>query len=179
VGEAVAALAQRLAGLEGTAPLMLPAAAGGAAAGVTAGAGEGQEGVSGSWGVGAAHVAASSSSRGISPYVMPGGVAGGLGPGQQVKPPGVSGVTCAPPFVDAVTSTPAGSVRQVQPGVPLPPGKQAPVLTVIVGRGLHSSEGEASVPRAVEGWLMEHKYRYRSGLGVLYVHVRRTGMRAA
>lgn len=33
-------------------------------------------------------------------------------------------------------------------------------LRVIVGKGLHSSGGEASLPRVVEQWLMQHGYRY-------------------
>jgi DNA-nicking Smr family endonuclease len=33
-------------------------------------------------------------------------------------------------------------------------------LRVIVGKGLHSSGGEASLPRVVEQWLQQHKYRY-------------------
>jgi hypothetical protein len=179
----VAALSQRLAGLEGIGPLLMPAA-GGVAAGVTTvpgQVGQGPEGVTGSTArVGAAHVADSSSSnsRGRSPCVRADAV-GMVGTGEQgSKASGVSEVSCAPPSVGAGTSVAAGGVVQVHPGVPLQPGKQAPVLTVIVGRGLHSSEGEASVPRAVEGWLLEHRYRYRSGVGVLHVHVKRTGVRA-
>lgn len=33
-------------------------------------------------------------------------------------------------------------------------------LRVIVGKGLHSSGGEASLPRIVEQWLLQHGYRY-------------------
>lgn len=33
-------------------------------------------------------------------------------------------------------------------------------LRVIVGKGLHSSGGEASLPRVVEQWLLQHGYRY-------------------
>lgn len=33
-------------------------------------------------------------------------------------------------------------------------------LRVIVGKGLHSAGGEASLPRVVEQWLLQHGYRY-------------------
>jgi hypothetical protein len=33
-------------------------------------------------------------------------------------------------------------------------------LRVIVGKGLHSSGNEASLPRVVEQWLLQHGYRY-------------------
>lgn len=33
-------------------------------------------------------------------------------------------------------------------------------LRVIVGKGLHSSGGEASLPRVVEQWLLQHGHRY-------------------
>lgn len=33
-------------------------------------------------------------------------------------------------------------------------------LRVIVGKGLHSSGGEASLPRVVEQWLLQHGYKY-------------------
>lgn len=33
-------------------------------------------------------------------------------------------------------------------------------LRVIVGKGLHSSGGEASLPRAVEQWLLQRRYKY-------------------
>lgn len=43
-------------------------------------------------------------------------------------------------------------------------------LRVIVGKGTHSRNGEACLPRAVEAYLQEHKHRYlpRGGaIGVL------------
>jgi len=33
-------------------------------------------------------------------------------------------------------------------------------LRVIVGKGIHSSGGEASLPRAVEQWLLQRRYKY-------------------
>jgi hypothetical protein len=44
-------------------------------------------------------------------------------------------------------------------------------LSVIVGRGLHSSEGEGSLPRRVETWLLDHGFRYKSGVGSIEVSV--------
>ena len=42
-------------------------------------------------------------------------------------------------------------------------------LSVVVGRGVHSSEGEASLPRSVEAWLLDHGYRFKSGFGSIEV----------
>ncbi|GLC33282.1 hypothetical protein PLESTB_000351100 [Pleodorina starrii] len=47
------------------------------------------------------------------------------------------------------------------------------VLRVIVGKGLHSSGGEASLPRVVEGHLLERGYRFTRYAGVIEVQLRR------
>jgi hypothetical protein len=45
-------------------------------------------------------------------------------------------------------------------------------LRVIVGKGLHSSGGEASLPRVVEQWLLQHGYRYVWRGGCIGVNLR-------
>lgn len=53
-------------------------------------------------------------------------------------------------------------------------------LRVVVGRGAHSSGGEASIPRAVEGRLAALGYRFERRTGALDVQLRRAaGLRAA
>ena len=44
-------------------------------------------------------------------------------------------------------------------------------LSVVVGRGLHSSQGEASLPRSVEAGLLDHGYRFKIGFGSIEVSV--------
>lgn len=45
-------------------------------------------------------------------------------------------------------------------------------LRVIVGKGLHSSGGEASLPRVVEQWLLRHGYKYIWREGCISVQLR-------
>eukprot|EP00879_Flechtneria_rotunda_P019894 GHRR01020910.1.p1 GENE.GHRR01020910.1~~GHRR01020910.1.p1 ORF type:complete len:314 (+),score=103.59 GHRR01020910.1:138-944(+) len=47
-------------------------------------------------------------------------------------------------------------------------------LTVIVGKGNHSSRGEASLPRAVEGWLIDAQYKYTWKGGAIDVKLKRS-----
>jgi DNA-nicking Smr family endonuclease len=46
-------------------------------------------------------------------------------------------------------------------------------LRVIVGKGNHSSAGEASLPRAVEQWLADVQYKYVARPGVIDVKLKR------
>lgn len=46
-------------------------------------------------------------------------------------------------------------------------------VRVIVGRGRHSAGGEASLPRAVEGYLMDQGRKYTAKRGAIEVHLRR------
>lgn len=46
-------------------------------------------------------------------------------------------------------------------------------LRVIVGKGNNSSGGEASLPRVVEQWLGENKYRYITRTGAIDVRLKR------
>lgn len=45
-------------------------------------------------------------------------------------------------------------------------------LRVVVGRGAHSSGGEASIPRVVESWLAAAGHRYSLRGGSIDVHLR-------
>lgn len=45
-------------------------------------------------------------------------------------------------------------------------------LRVIVGKGLHSSGGEASLPRVVEQWLLQRGYKYVWREGFINVQLR-------
>lgn len=45
-------------------------------------------------------------------------------------------------------------------------------LRVIVGKGLHSSGGEASLPRVVEQWLLQRGYKYIWREGFINVQLR-------
>ncbi|GIL62000.1 hypothetical protein Vafri_16328 [Volvox africanus] len=47
------------------------------------------------------------------------------------------------------------------------------VLRVIVGKGLHSSGGEASLPRVVKNFLLDRGYRFIPRAGVIEVQLRR------
>lgn len=47
-----------------------------------------------------------------------------------------------------------------------------PALRVVVGRGAHSSGGEASIPRVVESHLRGAGLRFTPRLGALDVHLR-------
>lgn len=47
------------------------------------------------------------------------------------------------------------------------------VLRVIVGKGLHSSGGEASLPRVVEGFLLSNGYKYTPRAGHVEVQLRK------
>lgn len=47
------------------------------------------------------------------------------------------------------------------------------VLRVIVGKGLHSAGGEASLPRVVEGYLLSNGYKYTPRAGQVEVQLRR------
>lgn len=73
----------------------------------------------------------------------------------------------------AQSRTQAGGVaeplRVVTAAAPLVKGRAQ--LRVIVGRGTHSSGGEASLPRAVEGRLTQLGYRYVRGTGALDVQL--------
>lgn len=46
-------------------------------------------------------------------------------------------------------------------------------VRVIVGRGRHSAGGEASLPRAIEGYLMDQGRKYTAKRGAIEVHLRR------
>ena len=61
----------------------------------------------------------------------------------------------------ALTYTAAGPSGSGPSSAPLLAGRR--VLRVIVGKGLHSSGGEASLPRVVEAWLLEQGYRWEGG----------------
>jgi hypothetical protein len=65
---------------------------------------------------------------------------------------------------------------QQQPGARQPGGGAAPprraTLRVIVGRGTHSSGGEASLPRAVAGWLADAGLSHRLAGGAIDVALR-------
>ncbi|GIM11344.1 hypothetical protein Vretimale_14865 [Volvox reticuliferus] len=150
--EAVETLAQRIKSLEGgsTRPV---ATAAGAPAGPATAAATAATGLSSS----------GSSTKGqMQQQRTPIGSGGGGGGGSTAAAAAVA--VSAEPTAPADVAAAAATAKLLASGR---------VLRVIVGKGLHSSGGEASLPRVVKNFLLDRGYRFTPRAGVIEVQLRR------